>query len=117
MGERRVLHRYAAGRHRTVRGSVRPLPLRILRRLRYARSYLDNNPDLKDAFGYDYEKALNHWWQNGIGEGRRASAEFDVSFYLHHHSDLVAAFGVDNFREALDHWIEFGKAEGRTPVV
>lgn len=77
-----------------------------------ANFYLNRYPDLRNAFGYNYQAALNHWNLSGIKEGRRASREFDVLFYLSQYPDLKAAFGT-NYTAALNHWITAGIAEGR----
>jgi hypothetical protein len=41
----------------------------------------------------------------------RGSGELNVYFYLAHYGDLQAAFGTNY--SALDHWINYGIAEGR----
>jgi Ca2+-binding RTX toxin-like protein len=35
-----------------------------------AQRYLDNNPDLKAAFGADLAAVTNQWWTTGVSEGR-----------------------------------------------
>ncbi len=77
-----------------------------------ARYYADNNPDLKSAFGYDETGLLRHWINYGVGEGRRASREFDLSYYKNSYADLRAAFGDDNLAY-INHYINCGKNEGR----
>lgn len=74
--------------------------------------YLSLYPDLRNAFGYDHQAALNHWNNTGINEGRRASREFDVVFYLNQYPDLKQAFG-NNYAAALNHWKTAGINEGR----
>ena len=74
--------------------------------------YYDNYHDLQTAIGYNENALLNHFMQNGIKEGRRASAIFDIDYYLNENADLKAAFGTD--REAgLEHFLSLGYTEVR----
>lgn len=77
--------------------------------------YQQNNPDVAAAFGYDDMATLNHFVANGMNEGRRASAEFDLWTYIGNYEDLRNAFGW-NLAKYYQHYIEFGKAEGRIAV-
>ena len=77
-----------------------------------AKYYLATNPDLKAAFGDDVQKALAHFVEYGMGEGRQGSAEFNVYSYRTRYADLDAAFG-DNLASYYMHYINAGKAEGR----
>ena len=77
-----------------------------------AEYYLATNPDLKEAFGDDAQKALAHFVEYGIKEGRQGSAEFNVYSYRARYADLDAAFG-DDLASYYTHYIEYGKAEGR----
>ena len=77
-----------------------------------AEYYLATNPDLKEAFGDDAQKALAHFVEYGMGEGRQGSAEFNVYSYRARYADLDAAFG-DDLASYYTHYIEYGKAEGR----
>jgi predicted esterase len=76
--------------------------------------YLATYPDLQNAFGTDYQAALDHWLIHGLPkEGRRGSREFDVQFYLATYPDLQNAFSTD-YQAALDHWLIHGlPKEGR----
>ena len=76
--------------------------------------YLAAYPDLRTAFGANYEAALEHWVSQGLPkEGRRGSREFDVAFYLAAYPDLRTAFGA-NYEAALEHWVSQGlPKEGR----
>lgn len=38
---------------------------------------------------------------------------FDASFYLGYHQDLIRAFGPENYEAAYNHWLTYGKKEGR----
>lgn len=75
--------------------------------------YLNHYPDLKAAFGNNYQAALNHWLNNGVFEGRRPSRQFDPVFYLNYYPDLLAAFGSGNYLAAYNHWLSTGLSEGR----
>jgi len=78
------------------------------------RYYLQNNPDLVQAFGAtNYKAALWHWRDSGLTEGRRASPAFDPKYYLNRYADLRNAFGSTNYSAALAHWVQGGISEGR----
>ncbi|MDE7061874.1 MAG: hypothetical protein K2O73_01340 [Lachnospiraceae bacterium] len=74
--------------------------------------YVDRYPDLKAAFGSDSEAALAHFVQNGMREGRQASAAFDVYAYRARYKDLREAFGSD-LQAYYQHYISNGKQERR----
>jgi hypothetical protein len=71
--------------------------------------YLNNNPDLKAAFGNDYEKVYQHFITKGYKEHRKSSALFDGSFYCENNPDVVTHFKD----EYLRHYVENGISEGR----
>lgn len=74
--------------------------------------YIENNPDVRDAFaGNDYT-VLRHFVEYGMQEGRRANAEFDVNAYKKRYVDLRNAFGTED-KSYYMHYIQYGKAEGR----
>ncbi|PZV03177.1 MAG: hypothetical protein DCF23_10325 [Cyanobium sp.] len=77
--------------------------------------YLANNADVKAVTNNANQEveATRHWYFIGINEGRRGSPEFDAKFYLAKYEDVRAAFGANNYRGALDHYLLFGKAGGR----
>ena len=75
--------------------------------------YLNNNADVKKAFGANgYEGAYNHFINNGIHEGRTGSKYFNVTYYLSQYGDLRNAFD-QNYSKALEHFITWGMNEGR----
>lgn len=74
--------------------------------------YVDRYPDLKAAFGSDSEAALAHFVQNGMREGRQASAAFDVYAYRARYKDLREAFGSD-LQAYYQHFISNGRWENR----
>lgn len=79
--------------------------------------YLANHGDLVNAFGAkNHAMALEHFLNNGLGEGRQSSPDFHVGYYLSSNQDLIDAFGADNYPAAYEHWLHYGKNEGRRPV-
>lgn len=80
-----------------------------------AKYYLDNNADIKYAFGEDnYEKAYWHFINYGIKEGRtKTSPAFDVKYYLEKNVDIRDAFGEKNYEKAYWHFVNYGVSEGR----
>jgi murein DD-endopeptidase MepM/ murein hydrolase activator NlpD len=75
----------------------------------YANSY----SDLKRHFGNDTTKLFNHFCQNGMKEGRIASANFNVITYKNRYADLRKTFG-DNLPAYYKHYVEHGYKEGRS---
>jgi hypothetical protein len=71
--------------------------------------YLNNNPDLKEAFGTDYEKVYNHFINSGYKEYRKSSALFDGSYYCENNPDVASSFKDEYMR----HYVESGMKEGR----
>ena len=76
--------------------------------------YLKNNPDVAKWANNDKDKALQHFINCGMAEGRRGNEAFDVQNYYNEYPDLRAAFGTDIVRY-YEHYATFGKAEGRHP--
>ncbi len=77
--------------------------------------YEKNNPDIKAAFGLDDNRALSHFINYGMAEGRQGNADFNVNSYLTNYIDLRAAFG-QNLRLYYLHYIHNGKAESRIAI-
>ena len=71
--------------------------------------YLNNNPDLKEAYGTDYEKVYNHFITKGYKEYRKSSALFDGSYYCNRYPEVEESFK----EEYLRHYVENGMKEGR----
>lgn len=69
-------------------------------------------PDLKQAFGDDYDQLLKHWLESGIKEGRIASPIYDPKFYLDYNPDVEKAFGND-YVAVYKHFLQYGLNEGR----
>ena len=75
--------------------------------------YADKNPDVKNALGYNENALRNHYYSNGIKEGRSASPIFDPHYYLNKYPDLKNAFGK-NCELAYNHFVTCGINEGRS---
>ncbi|MCR5143840.1 MAG: hypothetical protein K6B67_00865 [Lachnospiraceae bacterium] len=75
--------------------------------------YIAHNSDIKKAFGDNDTKALEHFVNYGMNEGRQAKAEFNVNAYKNTYSDLRNAYG-NNKKAYYLHYINYGKKEGRT---
>lgn len=71
--------------------------------------YLGNNPDLKAAFGTDYEKLYNHFITSGYKEHRKSSALFDGTYYCERYPEVASSYKD----EYLRHYVETGIKEGR----
>lgn len=55
-----------------------------------------------------------HWLKTGSRSGLRGSDNFDSRTYLQRYPDLIQAFGATNFIEAIRHFVNFGRSEGRS---
>ena len=73
---------------------------------------LEDNKDLKRAFGNDQGALKNHWETDGKREGRIASVVFDAKYYLNKYADLKKSYGED-YVKAYEHFITVGIYEGR----
>lgn len=78
------------------------------------REYLRLYSDLPQT--WDRPAAQSHWLSNGIAEGRGASYGFAPTRYLQLNSDISNAYGANNYWGAIDHYIGWGRKEGRTTV-
>ncbi len=74
--------------------------------------YVNNNPDVKKAFGNNEQAVIRHFVNNGMREGRQGSAEFNMQRYKARYADLRQAFGNDN-RSYYMHYIKWGYKEKR----
>ena len=77
--------------------------------------YINNNGDIKAAYGNDSNAALAHFVTYGMREGRKASANFDVYAYRNNYPDLRAAYG-NNIYDYYIHYLRYGRNEGRTAI-
>ena len=73
---------------------------------------LEDNKDLKRAFGNDEGALKSHWETDGKREGRIASVVFDAKYYLNKYADLKKSYGED-YVKAYEHFITVGIYEGR----
>ena len=74
--------------------------------------YESNNPDIKAAFGLDDNRALSHFINYGMAEGRQGSANFNVNSYKNRYNDLRRIYG-NNVQAYAIHYILYGKQESR----
>ena len=75
--------------------------------------YAAVNPDLSSTSKLN---RIQHWFNNGIQEGRCASPVFYVEYYKAANSDLRSGFGNDN-EAYVNHYISYGISEGRQASV
>jgi len=74
--------------------------------------YINNNPDLKAAFGDNKAAALIHFANMGMKEGRQACENFGAKIYKFNYPGLQESFGEDMVLY-YHHYMDYGKAEGR----
>lgn len=74
--------------------------------------YLENNPDVFQAYGGDDALTLYHFLTYGMREGRIANPVFDPQYYRDSYPDLNAAFG-DDISKYYYHFLNFGISESR----
>lgn len=77
--------------------------------------YANRYADLKQAYGTNKSKLLEHFKKYGMHEGRQACAGFNVLIYKARYADLQKAFGSDLVRY-YEHYIQCGHAEGRKAI-
>ena len=77
--------------------------------------YADKYEDVKNLYGYDEEKLLNHFIEIGMKEGRQGIADFDPYAYRGRYEDLASQY-EDQMGLYYSHYMEQGKAEGRSGV-
>ena len=77
--------------------------------------YSRQNPDLwtRVTPSRTWEGMWLHWFNSGIYEGRPISREFQATEYLGLYPDLQLAFGATNYKAAYQHWVDYGKVQGR----
>jgi hypothetical protein len=63
--------------------------------------------------GTKLQCALQHWLDDGFELGRQGSSDVSIVSYLNRYPDLQRAFGVDNYDDAFDHWMNNGEDEKR----
>lgn len=75
--------------------------------------YKGKYADLAKAFGDDASAYKSHWLSNGISEGRQACSGFSSTGYMARYLDLRNAFGANNYKAAIEHYLTYGIKEGR----
>lgn len=85
-------------------------------------SYLARYPDVADLLARGvFRNGYEHWVHTGAAEGRltrdavsRPAVDgFDEDAYLHFNPDVARALRDGLFRSAHEHWLRYGKDEGR----
>jgi len=77
--------------------------------------YASTYPDVVASYGTDYNKLLTHYINNGVSEGRNASATFNAQAYKELNADVAAAYG-DNWAAIHEHYAVYGKNENRAAL-
>jgi hypothetical protein len=72
--------------------------------------YISRHPERHFA---STDAAISFWLQTGLPKGEKGSNIFSPSEYLEQYPDLLSAFGSTGFVDALRHYMEFGRSEGR----
>lgn len=75
--------------------------------------YINQNPDVKSAFGNDDTAALRHFVEYGMAEGRQALEDFNVITYRNRYADVRSVYGND-LRAYYVHYMNYGRQEGRS---
>ena len=77
-----------------------------------AEYYLSQYSDLRQAYGTDGAKALHHFVNWGMSEGRSAKETFEVYSYRGRYADLQKAY-KSNIKKYYEHYLNWGIKEGR----
>lgn len=75
--------------------NLTPEQIATLRTIFEGEHYAKLYPDIKDAFGTDYDAMFNHWITCGIWEYRQPSAAFNVDAFASNAVDLQPIYGPD----------------------
>lgn len=78
--------------------------------------YAEKNPDVVAVVGTDATMLMNHYMNNGIYEGRDASATFNVDAYASANAD-VAAVAAGNYEVLFEHYVGSGINENRISTI
>lgn len=79
-----------------------------------AEYYYNTYQDVQQTIGFNEEDLLEHFIRSGMAEGRMGKADFDVRSYMKNNLDLLAVYGIKDLSAYYYHYIQSGKAEGRT---
>lgn len=74
--------------------------------------YMNQYPDLKAAYEGNPQKALEHFVNYGMNEGRQGCKDFNVTYYKNRYVDLRNVYGT-NLKNYYLHYITIGQREGR----
>lgn len=78
--------------------------------------YLQQNPDVASAVSLGgFATGLDHFLSHGQFEKRDPIAGFNTGYYLQQNPDVAAAVNAGAMT-ALEHYVFFGKNEGRFPI-
>lgn len=77
--------------------------------------YASTYPDVVAAYGTNYNTLLTHYINNGMKEGRNASATFNAIAYRELNADIAATYG-DNWAAIHEHYAVYGKNENRAAL-
>ena len=75
--------------------------------------YIANNPDVKNFCGGNRAKALKHFVQYGMAEGRQGCATFNAVSYAYRYPDLRSIY-KNNIKMYYMHYIYYGRKENRS---
>jgi len=81
-----------------------------------AKYYAEKNPDVVAVVGTDAAVLMNHYMNNGVYEGRDASATFNVDAYASANTD-VAAVAAGNYEVLFEHYVGSGINENRISTI
>ena len=73
--------------------------------------YIAKYPEVANKIGYDDQKVLNYFVEQGMAQHQQASAQFDPVSYRFEYADLRKAYG-DTWAGYYNHYVRWGKAAG-----
>ena len=73
--------------------------------------YIAKYPEVLNKVGYDDQKVLNYFVEQGMAQHQQASAEFDPVYYRNSNPSLQNAYG-DTWAGYYNHYVRWGKAAG-----
>lgn len=94
-------------------GSLTESDKEILKSMFDVDYYKEQNPELVEVLGDDYNKLFSHFCLCGIFEGRTCNPNFDPAAYASAYTDLKDAYGTD-IMKYYEHYAVVGSKENRT---
>ncbi len=79
-----------------------------------AEYYYNHYPDVQQTAGHNADKLLEHFIYSGMKEGRTGRADFNVRAYMKNNLDLLSVYGIKDLSSYYYHYLQSGKAEGRS---